>query len=196
MKSVALPYRLKLLQRVAKSLKMEYQQWDHGDIQGYIEDFELYKRRGVVEGIVKKEVLGEYTICIFDYYYDRYAPYDSVTTGFFVHCKELALPEFLMEPETFFHRVAEILGREDFDFEAFPKFSQQYFVGGDDEERVRNLFTKKLLRRFTLEKNYTLEGVNYYLLFYRMYGQLKYHEVLKFYRSGMKIYNSLKQRSK
>ncbi|MEL6923299.1 MAG: hypothetical protein AAFO94_04560 [Bacteroidota bacterium] len=195
MKSVALPYRLKELERVARQLKLDYTQFDEHDTKGFIEDFQLYKRRGRIEGVVRKEVFGAYSVCIFDYYYGRPSPNDAMTTAFFIHCKELALPEFLMEPERFFHQVAEIMGRKDFDFEAYPVFSEQYYLGGKEEEQIREVFRHKLLRRFSLEQDYTLEGINYYLLFYRLEKLLDYKQMIRFYRAGMSVYKELKKRS-
>ena len=106
-------------------------------------------------------------------------------TVFFVHSKELNLPQLLMKPEHFFHRIGEWLGMQDIDFEEYPKFSRQYLLQGEDEEWIRASMPDELLRFFTIEKKWTLEGLNYYLIFYRRNRLLPPKQVRQFYHRGL-----------
>ncbi|HSD33481.1 MAG TPA: hypothetical protein VLB49_16315 [Gemmatimonadales bacterium] len=54
---------------------------------------------------------------------------------------EANLPRFSLGPESFFHRMAQRFGKQDFDFEEDPEFSRAYQLQGDDERAVRALFT-------------------------------------------------------
>ena len=54
---------------------------------------------------------------------------------------EAQLPRFRLGPESFFHRVAQRFGTQDFDFEEDAEFSRTYQLQGDDERAVRALFT-------------------------------------------------------
>jgi hypothetical protein len=54
---------------------------------------------------------------------------------------ETSLPAFTLVPEGFFRRLAQRFGAKDFDFDEDPEFSRAYQLQGDDEARVRALFT-------------------------------------------------------
>jgi hypothetical protein len=54
---------------------------------------------------------------------------------------EASLPRFSLVPEGFFRRLAQRFGKQDFDFEEDPEFSNAYQLQGDDERAVRALFT-------------------------------------------------------
>ena len=51
------------------------------------------------------------------------------------------LPPFSLVPEGFLHRLGQRFGVKDFDFDEDPEFSRAYQLQGDDEARVRALFT-------------------------------------------------------
>ncbi len=80
---------------------------------------------------------------------------------------------------------------QDIDFEQYPLFSSQYLLRGDDEEYIRASFPEKALQFFTIEKNWTLEGLNYYLVLYRKNHLMLPSQVLDFYRKGMHLHHIL-----
>jgi hypothetical protein len=51
------------------------------------------------------------------------------------------LPRFSVVPEGFFRRLGQRFGVKDFDFDEDPEFSRRYQLQGDEEARVRALFT-------------------------------------------------------
>ena len=64
---------------------------------------------------------------------------------------QLSLPDFSMRPEYFFHKIGSVLGYQDIDFESHPtaaEFSKKYLLRGKDEQKIRVLFTDKVLTFF------------------------------------------------
>ena len=142
----------------------------------------------------KKDGLLEMNLHIFDYQYTISTGKTSHTykqTVFFVESKKLALPEFWMKPENFFHKIGAWLGIEDIDFDAFPEFSNQYYLKGKDKEAVRDMMDNRVLHFFTVNKDWYLEGVNYYMIFYKDEQLLSSGQIYKFFNKGMELYRML-----
>ena len=51
--------------------------------------------------------------------------------------------------------------------------------------------TDEVLKYFSVEKNWSLEGVNYYLIFYQKRKLIPPHQIRHFYQKGMEIYKML-----
>jgi hypothetical protein len=114
-------------------------------------------------------------------------------TVFFLFSKELGLPEFYLRPENFFHKIGHWLGKKDINFSTHPEFSDAYFLKGNDEELIRDTFSKKVLHYFTIENDWSVEGLNYFLIVYRHGKLLKPDQISHFYKKGMEIYQLLKE---
>ena len=96
-----------------------------------------------------------------------------------------------MKPENFFHKIGAWLGIEDIDFDAFPEFSNQYYLKGKDKEAVRDMMDNRVLHFFTVNKDWYLEGVNYYMIFYKDEQLLSSGQIYKFFNKGMELYRML-----
>ena len=92
-----------------------------------------------------------------------------------------------MQPEHFFNKIGGYFGIEDIDFEAFPKFSDQYWLKGKDESAIRRSMNSELLHFFTIEKYWSLEGLNYYLIFYSKEKILHGDQLKMLYQKGKQI---------
>ncbi len=186
--------RASAMQDVATSLGMSYRAKDEYGTRKLLGDFELFKRGGrkKVTNLMKKtEEDLELNTNIFDYQYTVSTGKSAVTlrqTVFFVQSKQLALPQFLLKPEHFFHRIGTYLGMQDIDFVDHPEFSRQYLLQGEDEDFIRRKLDADFRSYFTVEKNWTLEGLNYFLIFYRNKKRLAPEEIPEFYRKGKEIY--------
>ena len=69
------------------------------------------------------------------------------------------IPEFILEKTGALDMIKEIGGLHDIDFDQYPNFSDEYFLGGikEDEEDIRAFFNPELLRFFELNKGYTVD---------------------------------------
>jgi hypothetical protein len=54
------------------------------------------------------------------------------------------LPELALLPESLVHKIGQIFGYQDIDFEADPEFSRRFLLRGADEARIRTLFDASL----------------------------------------------------
>lgn len=189
------------IRALASHLDMQYFPTDEWGMNALLRDFRLFKRgrRKVIDNVMRYvDPLLETEINVFDYRYTVSSGKSAKThkqTVFFIRSKNLALPEFLMRPENIMHQIGEWLNfTQDIDFADFPEFSQQYLLQGEDEDYIRHKMTPQLLRYFTVEKNWTLEGVNYFLVFYQNRKQLEPRQIRTFYKKGMAIFSMLKEK--
>ncbi|GJM34512.1 MAG: hypothetical protein DHS20C18_35130 [Saprospiraceae bacterium] len=196
---MALDNRKEALERVAFNMGMKYLPKDEWGQYRLLKDFRLFRRgrhRRITNLLIKRDESLELTLNVFDYRFvigggNHHRRIKQ--TVFFIESKKLGLPDFLMKPEKLFHKLGEYLGMQDIDFEAFPDFSNQYLLQGDDEDYIRSVLGKPdFLRFFTTEKNWSLEGSNYYLIFYRRKKILAPAEIQNFVEKGMKIFKILK----
>lgn len=186
--------RQQSLSKVAFELNFDFLDKQDQSPLAYLKDFRLFREGGSKKAyhlMSKKDDLLESELRIFDYKYTISTGKSSHTyhqTVFFLQSKKLGLPQFFMSPETLFHRFKEYLGfRKDIDFAEFPKFSEQYYLHGEDPEYIRSAFDSRVLRLFTVEPDWHVEGVNYYLVFYRKHKLLPPREIKRFYELGLKL---------
>ncbi|MFK7934260.1 MAG: hypothetical protein AB8G22_12180 [Saprospiraceae bacterium] len=189
------------IRALASHLDMQYFPTDEWGMNALLQDFRLFKRgrRKTIENVIRSvDQMLETEVNVFDYRYTVSSGKSTKThkqTVFFVRSKNLALPEFLMKPETILHQMGEWLNfTQDIDFVDFPEFSKQYLLQGEDEEYIRYKMTPQVLRYFTVEKNWTLEGVNYFLIFYQNRKLLEPSQIRNFYRKGMAAFSMLKEK--
>ncbi len=62
--------------------------------------------------------------------------------------RDTGLPKFTLGPESFFHKIGDMLGYKDIDFDSNPGFSKRYLLKGPDEREIRKLFTMDVLHYF------------------------------------------------
>ena len=182
------------LEHIAFELGMDYQPKDEWGLLKLLEDFHLFRKGGrkrIEHMLHLRDGMLESDIHIFDYRYTIRTNNSSRTikqTVFFMQSKKLGLPEFLMKPEHFFHKVSEWLNlNKDIDFEEYPKFSDQYWLKSDHEEYLRASVKDNFLKFFSIERDWHLEGINYYLVFYKKSKLLSPQQIKDFYKKGIKI---------
>lgn len=193
--------RTQALAQVAFELEMSFEPKDEWGSYELLRDFKLFQttgnRKGITNVMRKKDAMLEMEVNIFDYQYTVSTGKTSHTyrqTVFFMQSKKLGLPHFWMKPENFTHRLGEWLNlTHDIDFEEFPRFSEQYWLKGTDEDYIRATMHDKVLKFFTVEKDWSLEGCNYYLIFYKNHTLLPPAVIREFYHKGMKICEMLYQ---
>ena len=187
------------LQRLARELKMSYSEMDDWGLMELLEDFQLFqkgRRRKITNVLHSVDDFMELDITIFDYEYvvgKNRERNRTRQTVFFLRSRSLGLPEMYLRPEKFFHRIANYLNlSQDIDFEEFPKFSQQYLLQGEDEEYIRHTMNQDVLQFFTKEKGWTLEAINFFLMFHNNDKLLKPWEIKRLFKKGMKLHEMLK----
>lgn len=192
------PYRERNMATLAHKLGFQFHPEDDYGIQAQLQDFRLFSegRSKSIDRIMRKQDgLMDFDIAIFDY---SYQPWSSSAkdkrvhqTVFFVQSAKLGLPDLWLQPETLVHKMGELLGFTDIDFVRFPKFSGHYHLTGGDEEYIRHHFTDEVLNYFTMNKGWSMEGMGFYLLFYRKGTLIPSAQIEQFYKRGQGVYKMM-----
>lgn len=190
--------RTEQLNRLGLQLKMDFDPEDGWGLQNMLTDFKLASIGGskkIRNMLTHKDDLKGLDFRIFDYTYVVSTGKSSAAihqTVLYMHSTALALPQFWMKPETILHKIGIWLGlQKDINFEAYPEFSAQYFLKSTDEEYARATMNEQVLRFFTIEKNWSLEGIGYMMLFYRKGMLLTPAAIKDLHDKGMKLHQML-----
>jgi hypothetical protein len=186
------------MRKVAEDLDMDFYEKGKYGLIDYLSDFKLFSRghsKSIKNMLITVDGEQELDIRIFDY---RFVTGGGKSTQihnqtvFYLHSPKLALPQFLLRPEHFFHKIGHFLGMpEDINFEFYPEFSKQYFLKGEQEDEVRETFNEDVLHFFTVEKNWSLEGRKNTLIFYKNRKRHKPEIIKDFYNKGLLIFHML-----
>lgn len=76
------------------------------------------------------------------------------------------LPEFELRKEDHLDRLKQYIGINDIDFSNYPIFSSKYLLKGNEEERIRNLFSRELIEFLEKNDKYIVECKHKDLLIY------------------------------
>jgi hypothetical protein len=97
------------------------------------------------------------------------------------------LPAFSVRPENVWHKLGQLFGYQDIDFNEHPTFSSRYLLRGPDEAAVRELFTDDVLSFCETMHGVSIEADGDRLLFYRHERRIKPAEVRSFLEEGFKV---------
>lgn len=191
--------RSKQIEYLADKLDMQFHPTDEWGMLNLMKDFRLCKRGGrkrITNMMTQVDAMLDNKISIFDYSYRVSTGKSAKThkqTVLFIQSKQLGLPEFYMKPENFLHKIGAWLGYDDINFEEYPEFSKNYYLKGDDEEYIRYTLNTDFLKYFTIERDWSLEGINYYMAFYKRKKILTPHQIKELHYRGMKVFEMLKR---
>jgi hypothetical protein len=104
----------------------------------------------------------------------------------------LQIPSFLLMPEDIFHKIGNLFGYHDIDFDAYPDFSKRYLLRGSDEASIRERFNDGILRFYQSQKNICTEGFGSLLIFYRDHQSLPLDQWASFVDEALRAYQHLK----
>jgi len=133
-------------------------------------------------------------LAIFDYKYTTGSGKNSSThnqTVVFIGAADLNLPQFTLCPESFFAKVGSFFGFEDIDFESHPKFSDNCYLTGADEEAIRRTFTGEVLRFFEENPGITTDAFGRSFIFYRGGQREKPEKIRDLMGQAFKLYAML-----
>ena len=84
-----------------------------------------------------------------------------------VSSSQLNIPSFNLYPETWFHRMGDLLLKRDIDFDEDPIFSHKFVLSGSDQAAIREFFDARR-RQALLKINLpNIEAVRHGFVFYR-----------------------------
>ncbi|NEQ51791.1 MAG: hypothetical protein F6K11_16890 [Leptolyngbya sp. SIO3F4] len=84
-----------------------------------------------------------------------------------IESKRLHLPNFLLTPENLFHKVGNLFGYHDIDFDTYPEFSNRYLLKGSDKDIIRYQFHDGVLNFYQRHQGISTEGLGSLLIYYQ-----------------------------
>ncbi len=190
------------MRKVAEDLDMDFYEKGKYGLIDYLADFNLFSQghnKSIKNLLIHVDGDKGLDIRVFDYRFVIGGGKSTQVfkqTVFYLYSPELSLPQFLLKPEHFFHKVGFFLGmKKDINFEFYPEFSKQYLLKGEQENDIRDTFSNDVLHFFTIEKNWSLEGRNNSLLFYNKGNRQQPETIKDFHNKGQLIYNMLTNKS-
>ncbi|GGI73347.1 hypothetical protein [Shewanella gelidii] len=173
---------------VARKLGFTFSKEGRESTQDHHADFNLFSIGSCREVI--NEMWGTHrgdAVSMFGYCYIQGSGKNSKNyrqTVLSIRCQGLDLPQFILMPESTIHKISQYFGNEDIDFESFPSFSDKYLLHAEDEEKVREIFTPKVIKFFESNPKVSVEGKGDTLIFYQDYKRCKPDEFDAFYQQG------------
>ncbi len=136
-----------------------------GLLGGTIENPLTVSSKNVIQGIIQGRAFAVFEQTFRTGHHRRY---DVTQTLFAVELKDMNLPVFCLEPDSFSHFLSWNFDRLDIDFYTHPNFSGTYLLYGQDESRIRNLFQPKVLSFYEQNSPFTTVAGGNYLVIYEV----------------------------
>ena len=209
--------RLKKLKDFAEQMGMEFSEKGDSALLESLSAFDLFSKSGVkITNVLygDSEQLGygeEFEVRILECTQDRGEDGQVHQTVICFRSPHLSLPDFSMRPEHVFHKIASVLGYQDIDFESHPtaaEFSKKYLLRGKDEQKIRVLFTDKVLTFFAAHPDVgnghlpfwhwsqhmvCVEGSGDQLILYRDGIRIKPEDIPAFMKEGFEAFRLFAQ---
>ena len=126
---------------------------------------------------------GEHDLKLFDYRYTTGGGKNShtwtQTVALFPQGGE-GLPDFLLAPENILHKIGQVFGYQDIDFDSSSDFSSHYLLRGSDEMAIRSAFGAAALAFFAQERGWHVEVASRTVGIYRSDKKCKPEELPAF----------------
>lgn len=182
-------------QRIAAELSFEFFGDNDRGLLAHLADFTLFsqgrsrKMKNLMQG-----TSSETAVSIFDYRYTVGSGKNSSTHKQTVICFQsdrLNLPNFVLRPERWYHKIGSMFGYQDINFGDFPEFSRKYLLRGDNEQGVRDLFTADVVDFFEQLDGVCAEGHVGKLVVYRAGKRAKPADVRAFLKECFGVFSEL-----
>ncbi len=133
---------------------------------------------------------GEIDVSVFDYTYRTGGGQHSKTwrqTVILFESDDMRLPHFTLRPEHVFHKIGQVFGYQDIDFDSHPEFSKRYLLQGENEESVRWLFGDDALSFYESDRKLSTEAAGRQLIHYRSGKRVNPEQIQEFITQGVRV---------
>jgi hypothetical protein len=137
---------------------------------------------------------GERDLTLFDYRYTTGGGKNSHTwrqTVALFPQGAAGLPDFLLAPENILHKIGQMFGYQDIDFDSSPDFSSHYLLRGADEMAIRSAFGAAALAYFGQERGWHVEVTGGCIGVYRSGKKCKPEELAAFRDESLTVLRAL-----
>ncbi len=190
--------RAEALQQAATTLGFSFEAEGDLDQLRALGDLPLYghghsrKVRDVMAGRA-----GDVDLRVFDYQYTTGGGKESHTWRQTVALYPGAardLPDFVLSPENILHKVGQLLGYQDIDFDSSPVFSSRYLLRGPDEEAIRAAFPVETRSFLEQQPGWTVEVRGGTAAIYRSDKRLRPEDLNAFVEDTRAVLRAIRRR--
>ena len=138
--------RTEAMAQAATAMRFAFEETADYETLGTFPLFERGRARKA-KNVMRGETAG-HPVVVTDYSYTISSGKNSHTYSQTVVIFERAaerLPDFELGPENFLHRIGQVFGYQDIDFEGDEEFSKTFLLRGENEDGIRRVFTPAVL---------------------------------------------------
>ncbi len=179
------------LQKAAAGMKFTFQPKADPRLVDRLEHFHLFSqgRRKKITNVLQGRA-GDVDVSVFDYRYVTGGGQHSRRwhqTVILFESDEMRLPNFTLRPENLFHKIGQVFGYQDIDFEAHPEFSKRYLLRAENESYVRRIFSTDVLSFYESDQKLSTEAAGRQLVHYRAAKRVPPDEIAEFIKQGVRV---------
>lgn len=189
--------RMGNLRALAESMGFSFEPGGDAAFLKSLQHFHLFsqghsrKIRNLMQGQVE-----EIDVAVFDYAYNPFGKKRvQQQTVALLESGDLQLPAFSLRPEGMLHRLGRLVGYQDIDLEAYPIFSRQYVVQGEDEGQVRSILSAEVIAHYEALEGMSTEGAGNQLVYYRASKRAPVEGVEQLMEEGLQAAKMLRRAS-
>lgn len=189
--------RTEAIKQLAATMGFDYREHPQTYLPNTIWQFDLFNKgrnrrlKHLIQGTQEEAI-----VSVSDYQYTTGTQKNRTThnqTVVFIESDRLNLPNFLLVPENIFHKVGNVFGYKDIDFDSHPEFSSQYLLKGTDEESIRSLFHDGILNIYQRHPGTSTEGLDTLLIYYRKGQRFKPDQWQNLLNEAIEAYEQFSQ---
>ena len=179
------------LQAAAAGMKFTFQPKADPRLVDRLEHFHLFSqgRRKRIVNVLQGRA-GDIDVSVFDYRYVTGGGQHSRSwrqTVILFESDEMRLPNFTLRPENLFHKIGQVFGYQDIDFDSHPEFSKRYLLKAENESDVRHAFGTDVLSFYESDQKLSTEAAGRQLIHYRAAKRVPPNEIAEFIKRGVRV---------
>ena len=189
--------RTEAIKQLAATMGFDYREHPQTYLPDTIWQFDLFNKgrnrrlKHLIQGTQEEAI-----VSVSDYQYTTGTQKNRTThnqTVVFIESDRLNLPNFLLIPENIFHKVGNVFGYKDIDFESHPEFSSQYLLQGTDEESISSLLHDGIMDIYQRHPGTSTEGLDTLLIYYRKGQRFKPDQWQNLLNEAIEAYEQFSQ---
>ncbi len=183
--------RSEALQAAAERMKFTFSRKGDPNLLDRLKNFHLFSQghsKKIASVLMGKA--GALDVAVFDYAYTtgggNHLQHWRQTVIFFER-DDMSLPKFTLRPENIFHKIGQVFGYKDIDFDSHPEFSKRYLLRGENEEAVRATFGDDACSFYESDLKLSTEAAGPQLIHYRSGKRVSPDQISEFIKQGVRV---------
>ncbi len=179
------------LQAAAEHMKFTFSRKGDPDLLDRLKGLHLFSQghsKKITNVLMGKA--GALDVAVFDYAYTTGGGQSSQhwrQTVILFESDDMGLPKFTLRPENVFHKIGQVFGYQDIDFDSHPEFSKRYLLRGENEEEVRATFGVEARSFYESDLKLSTEAAGPQLIHYRSGKRVSPDQISEFIKQGVRV---------